>query len=683
MLKRGLLALLRRNLFSAVLIITLFLITSLTATEAKAQSTASQVESGTIVNTQILSPTSPHTASLAIYNFSHAVSCILTGSSPIAPCLEYKFTKNLQGVTSAIPYLPSVNTSHGLLGMSASFIDSLYVYRPLNKSEYLTDLGRSIGLTREANAQVGGSGNAVLSPVFKLWEVTRNITYLAMILIFVVVGLMVMFRQKLNPQTVVSIQLALPGLVIGLILITFSYFFAALITDLAFLGTDLVGYYFQTASGSPSTSLTYELGSTNALRVGGHFIGVVKKSQLDEAATQLLEGLPPASDISWSKLFTDWDGLLVELTNPRRLVTLMIGFIAFQFGQAIGGVLGGLAGLTAGLLGKYAFVLTGAQGVTGPLLATGLAAMALGNPTSFLGFTLYFIAVFAILYTLLRLALALINNYLQIIFLTITAPFHFLVASLPGKQGVAVTWMRNMLCHVLAFPAVIAVFYFAAFMVRGSSIPGLTVVNAPQIASTHTLPLFGGIDLSLVQALLAFGAILATPKIPEIICRAIGKPSQAGGAVDQTIIAGIGSGQKYSGQFNSGLASVPAGYNKMYTEWKGKDPWSSTSEKFWAQMAVNPRMEKFGLTGTQLERHDPEEHDSWRAAAGGALRRGFWNLARPASTHDELRAIIKSGGHTPDAGSGGKNAIPKAPTSRSLISGSDKTDVDDDIGPGK
>ena len=38
---------------------------------------------------------------------------------------------------------------------------------------------------------------------------------------------MIMFRSKLNPQTSVSIQLALPKIVVSLILVTFSYAFIA------------------------------------------------------------------------------------------------------------------------------------------------------------------------------------------------------------------------------------------------------------------------------------------------------------------------------------------------------------------------------------------------------------------------------------------------------------------------
>lgn len=653
------------NKYSLIVFIAVFLTFFITS-PAHAQTSSTFSTEETPVNIQQLSPYSPQIASLAIYNFSHAVSCIISGSSPIAPCLEYKFSKNIQGTTSSIPYLSSVNTNHGLLGMSASVIDNLYLYRPLNKGEYLAELGKNIGLVKETKAQVGGGGNAVLSPVFKLWEVTRNIAYLVMIVIFIVVGLMVMFRQKLNPQTVVSIQLALPGLVIGLILITFSYFLAALITDMAFLGTDLVGYYFQTASNTPNTSLTYQLGNKNALTIGGSFIGAITQNQLEGAAGEMLNALPEARNPNLDIDFKTWllsdESWLNTWSNPGRLVKLTAAFAGFTFGNAFGGMLGGLAGGIAGLpfLGRLATYLTGFQGAAGPLFGAVIAGFAIRDTPGFLGFAFYFVAVFAILYTLLRLALALINNYLQIIFLTITAPFHFLVASLPGKQDVAVTWIRNMLCHVLTFPAVVGVFYFAAFMLKDQiNIPGLTIGSATQLTSTSTLPLFGGLDLSLVQSLLAFGAILATPKIPDIICKAIGKPGQAGGVVDQTIMAGIGSGQKYSGQYGQGFGQTFGQVGQSWTKWKGNDPYESISQKFYARNVMTG-----GRTEGELR------------AGGNRIQRALYGLTAPAMRNEELREVANKGIESELGETKAPKTPPKVPPATSHSSGLDREATD-------
>ena len=166
-----------------------------------------------------VSPTSPIYTDLLVSNMFHTFSCLMVGSSMISqPCLTYQ---------SGIPVLSKVNLQGGVLGSTTSVIAMLYLNPPVRTADYLASVGQGMGIVKEAKAQVGGSGSGVLSPILKLWEVSRNISYVFMIIVFVVIGLMVMFRNKINPQTVITAQAALPGLVIGLIMITFSYFLAA------------------------------------------------------------------------------------------------------------------------------------------------------------------------------------------------------------------------------------------------------------------------------------------------------------------------------------------------------------------------------------------------------------------------------------------------------------------------
>lgn len=105
---------------------------------------------------------------------------------------------------------------------------------PVSSREYLADLGSSLGLPiKSAYAQ--GVGWKALEPILPVWKGFRNLTYLAFVIIFVVIGFMIMFRAKINPQTVISIQAALPKIVITLLLVTFSYAIAGLMIDLIYI----------------------------------------------------------------------------------------------------------------------------------------------------------------------------------------------------------------------------------------------------------------------------------------------------------------------------------------------------------------------------------------------------------------------------------------------------------------
>jgi len=83
--------------------------------------------------------------------------------------------------------------------------------------------------------------NTTLSPVRGLWRASRNAAFALSSLVIIVLAFMVMFRTKVSPQTVISVQSALPKIVISLLLITFSYAISGFIIDLGFLLLGMVG----------------------------------------------------------------------------------------------------------------------------------------------------------------------------------------------------------------------------------------------------------------------------------------------------------------------------------------------------------------------------------------------------------------------------------------------------------
>jgi hypothetical protein len=131
-----------------------------------------------------------------------------------------------------------------LVGMGIAAVST----PPLSSQQALADMGESLGIKSAYAQNVTGSGANVIAPVKALWQIMRNFAYLMYIILFLVVGVMLIFRQKMNAQTVISVQAALPGLVIGLVLITFSYLIAAVLVDLAFLFIPIVGVIFDQAS---------------------------------------------------------------------------------------------------------------------------------------------------------------------------------------------------------------------------------------------------------------------------------------------------------------------------------------------------------------------------------------------------------------------------------------------------
>ncbi len=529
-----------------------FIVLGLFASPAFAQNAS---PSSTLPLPPVVSPVSPLYTDLIVNNMFHTFSCLMVGGSVIGqPCLTYQVTKNAEGAIQSVPVLSQTNLSGGALGATTSLIGALYANPPLRTADYIGSLGEQLGFVKVAHAQVTGSGYEVLKPILTLWQVSRNISYLFMIIVFLIIGLMVLFRNRINPQTVITAQAALPGLVIGLILITFSYFLASLISDMSFVGTNIVGYYFSIAQGKPPQDLVANISSKSVLSIFTPFTKVVGKGDVDGALNSIWGDL---ADPTICRA-CPWD------IDPQKALQMLTGFITSQ-------LLSPLAGLGGGWTQIGAAIISATSGAAAPVQLA--------------SFTLSFIAMVILIYAMFRLLLRLVSAFLTIIFLTVTAPFQFLAASLPGRQGIATGWILNMLGNILIFPAVLAVLYFVAFILTpgnpinqhcvkpctfdisqsnqtpnnnfGSTAYAQGTGGSTGIADNNAaFPLLGGFKLEFVYFLIAFGALVALPRIPDIVVSTVGRAGQAGQLIGQELGGNIAQGRQYAGQVQQGVGSI-------------------------------------------------------------------------------------------------------------------------------
>ena len=195
-----------------------------------------------------------------------AICCLLVASSPVsAEDIQQKFIEAITGdgynrqkhdlgvtgdlmntIIVAIGGMPTENPDGtgykregGAIAIISDLTTTLYSTQPASSVEYLADVAGNLGLAKPAYAQ--GMGWTAFSPVLGLWKIFRNIAYLCFVIIFVVIGFMIMFRTKINPQTVIGIQNALPRIIVTLLLITFSYAIAGFIVDIGQLSTRIIG----------------------------------------------------------------------------------------------------------------------------------------------------------------------------------------------------------------------------------------------------------------------------------------------------------------------------------------------------------------------------------------------------------------------------------------------------------
>ena len=136
------------------------------------------------------------------------------------------------------PETDSITADAGALAGISRGIALAYAVPPASGVEYFADKIHDFNPVKPAYAQTG-IGFTALSPVKEVWGAFRNASYVAFIIVFVIMGFMIMFRAHISPQAVATVQDSIPRIVIALILVTFSYAIAGLMIDLMYVVINL------------------------------------------------------------------------------------------------------------------------------------------------------------------------------------------------------------------------------------------------------------------------------------------------------------------------------------------------------------------------------------------------------------------------------------------------------------
>lgn len=279
------------------------------------------------------------------------------------------------------------------IGLSGNMIASLYT-PPASSIAWTMDTGRSLGLLpKPVYAQ--GIGFAGLNPVLGIWKAFRNIAYVIMALIMFVIGFMIMFRKKIDPKTVVTVQNSLPRIVITLLLITFSYAIAGLMIDLMYLVFYLmINVLVQNSNGilSPGTLNNYVTGG------------------FPTAATALFSA-------GWASIND-----IIRFFNPgAATMEQWLTSVVPDFGAQIGGAI------------LYIF---GGSFAGGPVVGL---------------LVLWLLVTIAIIFAMVRIFFMLLSAYINVIISIIFAPLQLLLEAFPGGDGF-MSWIKNLLSNLAVFP---------------------------------------------------------------------------------------------------------------------------------------------------------------------------------------------------------------------------------------
>lgn len=170
--------------------------------------------------------------------------CDTNGTVDSAQCYtQFSLSALFNAGTYAITgNLLNENSNGGSLGAVNSFIATLYSNPAASSVDYVQNIANNTGFPNAIKPAYAaeGFGFRGLNFILPLWEAMRNIAYLLFAILFIIVGLMIVLRVKIDPKTVITIQSALPKIIWTLILITFSYPIAGLLIDLMYVTLGLM-----------------------------------------------------------------------------------------------------------------------------------------------------------------------------------------------------------------------------------------------------------------------------------------------------------------------------------------------------------------------------------------------------------------------------------------------------------
>jgi len=442
------------------------------------------------------------------------LSCLITGIDPVNPngkCLGF------DAKTGKIGYMES---NGGAIGAMGNMIGMLYT-PPAHTRDYIVNLAQNFGISRPTYARwmiddediqnttpkeafPNGAGFKGLSPFLGIWKIFRNMVYLFFVLIFIVIGVAIMLRVRIDPRTVMTIQNQIPKLIMGILLVTFSFAIAGFLIDLMWTVIYLSFNLFRSIDHVNLLSfMPQDIAGANPIGAAGGIGGIGK---IAGNASGGIKGVI-------SSLFDN------------------------TYGTIIAGIIGGIVGGGAG-------AMFGGVGLVVGAVAGGIVGGILGNEMiGFIaGIIAFLIIAISLLIALFRVWFTLLTAYVMILIDVVFAPFWILAGLFPGSKLNFNTWVRDIASNLAAFPAVYIMFLLAKTFMDLFNAAAHQSASAP--SWVFVPPLIGNAgNVKAFASLIGLGIILIMPNVVRMMKTALGAPQiDLSGA-----LAGIAAGTAVAG----------------------------------------------------------------------------------------------------------------------------------------
>jgi len=449
-----------------------------------------------------------------------SLTCQIAGIDPINPKQSCLGADQKSG---KIGFLPSAQKG-GAIGFMGTMITALYT-PPLHTADYFQNLAQNFGITKKTYAATG-TGFDSLSPLMNIWTAFRNIVYLILVIIFVIIGLAIMLRVKIDPRTVMTIQNQIPKIIVGILAVTFSFAIAGFLIDMMWILIYLI-YGVISGANLPNVDVSNLnpaiIQGKNAISAAGgigHVSGIASNVSFGlGSAVKDAFGVEGCSNIAtcMNSLFNPLNFIVRPFTPSA------IGFNPFELiFDLVSGAAGGI------IYWNIAHVPPGATPVVADIINTikniaGIpVAIATYAGTQFLlreglpWIISYLIIFVALLTALFRLWFMLLMSYVYILLDIVFAPFWIIGGIIPGSPISISGWLKDIGANLLAFPATIAMFLLGKVFTDAFANSNANVFIPPLIGNSG--------DPKIIGSLIGLGILLITPNTVNLLKQMLKAP---------------------------------------------------------------------------------------------------------------------------------------------------------------
>ena len=469
------------------------------------------------------------------------------------------------------------NFNHSLFGFVTNLIVLPYANPPASGIYWAYSGLQNAGFVPKTHA-AEGIGFAAIKPFMNIWKVFRDISYMLLVLVLIAIGFMIMFRAKINPQTVISVENSLPKIVVALLLITFSFPIAGFLIDLTYISIGIIAVFFSNVqnpptwfAGQPQEILKrFYFSTSNNI---WEFINPFYQSRVWQLSGAIFGILP-------NILKEIISAAVLIVMPPIKLLSIILSAVSLGKIKPISEATFFIPKIKEGL--EKAGLSTDIVGIIIAFVILIIEYLLIGPLYTIAGvLVIFLILCLSLFYMFFRIFFMLLYSYIQIILLIFFSPVILAAEMIPGKS-IFSSWVKNLILNLATWPLLIIMILISQIL-----------LNQPPNQGNFWLPPFLiSVNPEYIRIIISMGILFITPDLIRALKEMTGvKPMPLGlnfGAFTAGAGAIVGGALGAAGQFYTPYQFLLGSSGIFQKLFKGKGEASKTIQNTLNTSQVSP-----------------------------------------------------------------------------------------------